>query len=79
MNGGDMSGQENNNYCCGHRSRNSRRSSSAKGYEEIRDMQFIFWAAVFIGAMGIIYTAYGLVRLNDYFYEVYGYDRNSHT
>lgn len=42
-------------------------------------MQFIFWAAVFIGAFGIIYTAYELVRLNDYFYEVYGYDRDPYS
>ena len=42
-------------------------------------MQFMFWAAVFVGAVGILYTAYGLVRLNDYFYEVYGYDRDPYS
>lgn len=42
-------------------------------------MQFMFWAAVFVGAVGILYTIYGLVRLTDYFYEVYGYDRDPYS
>lgn len=42
-------------------------------------MSFILWLAVFIGIMSIGYTAYGLVKLTDYFNEVYGYDRDSHT
>ena len=43
------------------------------------NMSFILWLAVCVGVAGIGYTAYGLVRLTDYFNEVYGYDRNSHT
>ena len=42
-------------------------------------MQFIFWTVALIGMAGIIYTAYGLVRLNDFFYEVYGYDRDPYS
>ena len=42
-------------------------------------MSFILWLAVCVGVAGIGYTSYGLVRLTDYFNEVYGYDRNSHT
>ena len=42
-------------------------------------MQFIFWTAAFVGVVGIIYTAYELVRLNDYFYEVYGSDRDPYS
>ncbi|ADU24313.1 hypothetical protein [Ruminococcus albus] len=42
-------------------------------------MQFMSWAAVFAGAAGIIYTICVLVRLNDYFYEVYAYDRDPYS
>ncbi|SFD33553.1 hypothetical protein [Ruminococcus albus] len=42
-------------------------------------MQFIYWAALFVGLAGILYTVYGLVRLNDYFYEVYAYDRDPYS
>lgn len=42
-------------------------------------MQFVFYAAVVLGLAGIIYTACGLVRLNEYFNEVYGYDRDPYS
>lgn len=42
-------------------------------------MQFLFWLAAALGVFGIIYTVSGLVRLNDYFYEVYEYDRDPYS
>ena len=42
-------------------------------------MEFLFWAAAFVGAAGILYTAYGLGRLTEYFSEVYGYDRDPYS
>ena len=37
------------------------------------------WAAALAGIVSIVYSAYWLGRLTDYFSEVYGNDRDPHT
>ena len=41
--------------------------------------QILFAVIAFTGFAGVAYTVYGLIKLNDYFYEVYEYDRDPHT
>lgn len=41
--------------------------------------QLVLGAALFVGLASIVYAAYELGRLTDYFSEVYGNDRDPHT
>ena len=71
-----LSGNENCHNCDNDRSWYSKRIYPAQEKEEITIILCIF---MLVGAAGIGYTVHALLKLDDFFDEVYIYDRDPYT